>query len=68
MTLRIPHSPTLNPRRLPWQSWVDSWHVAYHRTEAAAMRRATREAAASARHSGGPAARAEVRRVVFTEA
>lgn len=65
MTLRIPHNPVLNPRALPWQSWVEGWHVAYHRTEEAAMRRAKREAAAAAKQSGGPAPAGEVRRVVF---
>jgi hypothetical protein len=65
---RIKNNPVINPRSLPWQAWVNSWHVSYHRTEAAAERKARSEANAAARHCNGPAPHYEVRQVVFDAA
>ena len=62
--IEIPHNPISNPRKLPFQSWVYSYHVGYHRTEVAALAAARRKAREAARLSGGNRPDCEVRRVV----
>lgn len=66
--IAVPLNELINPLRLPFEARVAMWSVSYHRTAAAAERRAKREAAAAARHCGGPAPKWQVNRVAIKKA